>query len=351
LNESVHRPGEVWACGGQRAIAANDNFDIIRAMKLAVLALNGVFDTGLAAVLDTLTTANELAAALGIAAPTFEVSVIGLRRSVRTALGLQVPVQPPAALQRPDCVVVPAIGTKMPEPLLQALVRREVQDAAEQLRAWHAGGARMAAACIGGFVLAESGLLNGHEATTTWWLGPLFRQRYPAVQLDETRMLVPSGEFVTAGAAIGHLDLALWLVRQASPELAAVAARYLLVDARPSQAAYMIPDHLAHADPLVQRFERWARGRLAEGFSLDAAAAALATSKRTLQRRIEAVLGKSPLSYFQDLRVERAVHLLRTSRRDVEAIAAEVGYADGVTLRTLLRRRLGRGVRELRAPP
>jgi transcriptional regulator GlxA family with amidase domain len=64
---------------------------------------------------------------------------------------------------------------------------------------------------------------------------------------------------------------------------------------------------------------------------------------------MEAVLGKSPLLYFQDLRVEHAVHLLRTSPKNIEAIAAEVGYADGVTLRTLLRKRLGRGVRELRA--
>jgi len=318
-------------------------------MKLTVLALDGVFDTGLAAVLDTFGTANELAALQKLRVPRFDVRVVGLRKQVRTALGLRVPVQAVDPADRPDWVVVPAIGTKMPEQLLEALARREVRDAAEQLRVWHAKGARIAAACIGGFVLAESGLLQGHEATTTWWLGPLFRQRYPGVRLDESRMLVPSGEFVTAGAAIGHFDLALWLVRQASPELAAVAARYLIVDARPSQAPYMIPDHLAHADPLVERFERWARGRLAEGFSLDAAAQALATSKRTLQRRLEAVMGKSPLSYFQDLRVERAVHLLRTSHADIEKIAAEVGYADGVTLRTLLRRRLGRGVRELRA--
>jgi transcriptional regulator GlxA family with amidase domain len=260
-------------------------------------------------------------------------------------------VQPVDPADRPDWVVVPAPGTKMPEALLHALAQREARDAVAQLRAWHDDGARIAAACIGGFVLAETGLLQGHEATTSWWLGPLFRQRYPGVRLDESRMLVASGDFVTSGAAIGHLDLALWLVRQASPELAALAARYLIVDARPSQAPYMIPDHLAHADPLVQRFERWARGRLADGFSLDAAAQALATSKRTLQRRLEAVMGKSPLSYFQDLRVERALHLLRTSHADIETIAAEVGYADGVTLRTLLRKRLGRGVRELRAQP
>ena len=60
------------------------------------------------------------------------------------------------------------------------------------------------------------------------------------------------------------------------------------------------------------------------------------------------VLGKTPLSYFQDLRIERAVHLLRTGTESVDQIAAQIGYADGVTLRTLLRRKLGKGVRELR---
>jgi transcriptional regulator GlxA family with amidase domain len=68
-----------------------------------------------------------------------------------------------------------------------------------------------------------------------------------------------------------------------------------------------------------------------------------------LARRLRTVLGKSPLSYFQDLRVERAVHLLQTSTASVDRIASEIGYSDGVTLRTLLRRRLGRGVRELRS--
>jgi transcriptional regulator GlxA family with amidase domain len=75
--------------------------------------------------------------------------------------------------------------------------------------------------------------------------------------------------------------------------------------------------------------------------------AALATSARTLQRCCEAVLGKLPLSYFLYLRVERAQSLLHGSGLD--AFAAEVGYVDGATLRTLLRERLGRGARELRA--
>jgi AraC-like DNA-binding protein len=86
----------------------------------------------------------------------------------------------------------------------------------------------------------------------------------------------------------------------------------------------------------VHEFERWARRHLPEGFSLDHAAVELATSKRTLARRMQSVLGKTPLDYFQDLRIERTVHLLETSQASVDQIATEVGYAEGVTLRGLL---------------
>lgn len=315
-------------------------------MRVQVLALDDVFDLGLAAVLDALQTANELAPAAGLDAPVFDVQVIGMRRRVRSAQGFSVPVVTPGR-RRPDVLVVPALGIKMPGPLVKSLTRRDVVDAASFIAATGRAGARLCAACIGTFVLAESGALDGHAATTTWWLAPLFRQRYPAVQLEASRMVVPSGRVVTSGAALSHMDLALWLVRSVSPDLAALTARYLVVDTRPSQSAYAMTDHLAHSDPLVERFERWARRHLAERFSLDAAARAAGTSTRTLARRLAQVLGRSPLAYVHDLRVERAVHLLRTTTANVDAVAAAVGYADGVTLRTLLRRRQ-LGVRALR---
>jgi transcriptional regulator GlxA family with amidase domain len=317
-------------------------------MRIYLLALDGVFDTGLATVLDAFQTANELAEMSGLTSPRFDVSIVGVRKAVKTSQGLIVPVAPAPMRVVPDWVVVPAIGFKMPGPLQAALARSDVSDAGKTLRAWADRGAGTAAACIGTFVVAEAALLDNHDSTTTWWLAPLFRQRYPKVRLDESRMLVKSGKFITAGAALSHMDLALWLIRQKSPKLATLTANYLVVDSRPAQSAYILADHFAHSDPLVERFERWARGRLADGFSLEDAAAATASSKRTLARRLHAVLGKSPLSYFQDLRVERAVHLLKTTAENVEEIAAHVGYADGVTLRTLLRRRLGQGIREIR---
>ena len=313
-------------------------------VRIDVLALDGVFDTGLTALLDVFNTANQLS---GGKRP-LRVRTVGVRRRVHTDLGLLVPLHAAGDRDRPDVMVAPALGTKTPQALEAALQRRDVRDAVDLLRERSEGGVRMAAACTGTFMLAATGALDGLRATTTWWLAPFFRQLHPQVQLDESRMLVPAGDVVTAGAALAHLDLALWILRQHSPSAASLVARYLMMDERPSQAVYVISDHLAHADPLIERFEQWARERLAQGFSLTEAARAVGASERTLARHLKRVLGKTPLSYFQDMRIEHAVHRLQTGTPSVDTIAAEVGYADGVTLRTLLRRKLGRGVRELR---
>jgi transcriptional regulator GlxA family with amidase domain len=295
-------------------------------MRIYVLALSEVFDTGLSSLLDTFSTANALAESAGTSSTRFDVTIIGVRPRVLTSQGLSVPAQSASRLLHPDVVLVPAIGAKQPDTLRVALKRRETADAQALLRDWSAGGALIGAACTGTFILAGTSLLNGRHATTSWWLAPFFRERHPHVVLDESRMVVNASRFVTAGAALAHLDLALWLVRRRSPALAALTARYLVVDSRPSQAAFAIPDHLAHADPCVERFERWARRRLADGFSLDDAARAVATSPRTLTRRLQSVMGKSPLAYFQDLRVERAIHLLQTSNKSIDQIAPPVSY-------------------------
>jgi len=316
-------------------------------MRVNVLVLDDVFDLGLSAVLDAFQTANELAEMSGFSGERFDVRIVGATKSIKTSQGLIVPVQS-AGSKAPDCVVVPAIGFKMPEPLEAALARPDIEDAAVLLQHWARKGAMMTAACVGTFVMAESGLLDHQRATTTWWLAPMFRQRYPNVSLDESNMIVKSGRFVTAGAALSHMDLALWIIRRVSPQLAALTAKYLIVDSRPSQSAYALTDHLVHSDPIVQRFEDWARARLKHGFSLDDAAKAVGSSKRTLARHMQAVLGKSPLSYFQSLRVERAVHMLKTGNASVDEVAARVGYADGTTLRNLLRRRLKLGIKEIK---
>lgn len=314
-------------------------------MRIAILVLDGVFDTGLSVVLDTLETANALAER---GRTPFDVRVVGLRRAVRTHHGHRVDLAPVSDAPAPDVVVVPALGAKTIDAISASLERPDVLETRDLFAAWSRGRTRVAGACTATFVLASAGILDGGSATTTWWLAPVFRERFPRVSLDESRMIVESDRVITAGAALAHVDLALWLVRQSSPTLARATARHLVFDARPSQGAYTMPDHLAHSDPTVEKFEKWARRHLAD-FDLASAARAAGVSERTLERKVRAVLRRSPLGYVRDLRVEQALHELSTTRGTVDEIAERVGYKDAVTLRTLLKKKTGRGVKELRA--
>jgi len=102
-------------------------------MRVNVLVLDDVFDLGLSAVLDAFQTANELTEMSGLAVPRFDVKIAGVRRAVKTSQGLAVPLNA-TGWGAPDCVVVPAIGFKMPGPLEAALARPDIQDAAALLR-------------------------------------------------------------------------------------------------------------------------------------------------------------------------------------------------------------------------
>jgi transcriptional regulator GlxA family with amidase domain len=310
-------------------------------MRICLVVVDDVFDSGLTSLLDTFETANELG---GTAR--FEVTTASPRTRPQTHHGMRIPVEPLPS-RAPDLVIVPALACKQPETILAALARDDVREVIAML-ARLGRKTRLAAACTGTFVLGKSGVLDGRRATTSWWLGPTFRGEFPNVELEESRMVVGDERVLTAGAALAHFDLALAVIREHSPDLAANVARYLLLDDRASQAPFIAAAHVAHDDDIVKKFERRVRARLADSFELPKVAREIGTSERTLQRRVRAVLGRSPIAFVQDLRLERAVHLLRTTKRGVDEIASSVGYEDGSTLRALLRRRLRTGVRELR---
>jgi transcriptional regulator GlxA family with amidase domain len=231
------------------------------------------------------------------------------------------------------------MGAKEPERVLASVVSEDTRAVRDFISSSRAAGVRVAAACTSTFLLAEAGVLTGLTATTSWWLGPVFRKRYPAVRLDETRMLVSENGITTAGAALGHVDLALSIVMSRSPALAESVARHLLIDFRASQAAYAMPTLLASHHPLVAEFERWLRAHLDEPVTIARAAGALGVSERTLQRSVADTLGMSPMDFVQELRIDRSIHLLRTTTLAAEVIARRVGYHNAATLRQLMRRR------------
>jgi transcriptional regulator GlxA family with amidase domain len=313
-------------------------------MRVAVVPVTGCFTSGLSTLLDVLQTAEGLRRSLDADIPSIEVEILGVTDTIVTRNGLSVSVNRRIDLEGCgdfDVLVVPSLGAGANAAALEsALARDDIQCLTGVLRE-SAMPPTVAAACSGTFVLGQAGLLDGQVATTSWFLTSTFRQRFPRVGLDMSRMVVHSGPFVTAGAGFAHIDLALSLVSGLSRELAAMAARYLLVDERPSPSLDAAQSYLDSTDLVLAQFETWVRAHMAEPISIADAAEALGTTRKTLERHTRERAETTPHAIVQRLRIERAVHLRRTTELNMTQIARAVGYRNASTLRSLLRSAAG----------
>jgi transcriptional regulator GlxA family with amidase domain len=269
--------------------------------------------------------------------------------SVQLGQQVQLHARAEGALGAGDVLVLPGLGAATPREVAALLERTDVESGVALLARASAKGVLVAASCSATFVLAAAGLLDGRQATTTWWLGSTFSARFPRVTLRPDRMVVESSGVLTAGSAFAHADLMLAiLAHTVSPSLAHLVARYLVLDERASQARYMVMDHLHRADPVVHALEAFVAKNLERQLSIHDMAKATRTSPRTLARRVEEALGTTPHRFAQRLRVARAVHLLETTERSVDEIAASVGYADPAAFRRIFRRETGEAPRARR---
>ncbi|MBV7702581.1 helix-turn-helix domain-containing protein [Nocardia nova] len=321
-------------------------------MDVAIFVVDGVGDLGLAAVLEVFNTANLLVDDPELEPEPWRVHTVALGGSVRSGHGHLIPTTPLAEVPADiGPIIVPAVLAMDADAVVDLIAAPANRPVLERISQAHLAGTGLAAACTGTFFLAEAGVLDGLPATTSWWLGPAFRRRYPNVDLDEGRILCRSGHIATAAAALAHLDLALATVAGRSPAQAERAARMLLAGSGGEQRDYIVPQVIARGNSLVAAFERWVRGHIAEQFRITDAARELGVTVRSLQRATQAEIGMSPRDFVNEIRLERATRLLRTTNATVETVAARVGYLNAGTLRSLFRRRRGRSIAEVRATP
>ena len=311
----------------------------VHAMRFGLIALDGCFGSAVASVIDIVRVADGVRGDVDPHIDPIELAIVGPKRRVTTTTSMTLSVEHPLSECGDfDVVVVPALGTLTAAATNDALQSRDARSVIESLKRLDDATTQIAAACTGVFTVAETGRMHHRRATTSWFLGPEFRTRYPTVDLDLDTMVVVDRNLITAGAAFAHIDLALSLVRSISPDLAQHVARLLVIDERPSQAAFVAYEHLRHDDPIVVEFERLVRARLDEPLDIASVAQSLGTSRRTLERRVRAALNLTPLGFVQRLRTERARHLSATTDLTSAEIALRVGYANAETLRSLLRR-------------
>jgi transcriptional regulator GlxA family with amidase domain len=294
--------------------------------KVTVIEIEGCMTSSAAITHDVMATANQISGAKR--ASPFNVTTVrcGPRRNGAKVRGT-------------DLVVIPGLGTASADGLDEKLKSSACRRAGDMICEAFESGTAVAASCASTFLLAEARLLDGRRATTTWWLAPLFRHRYPEVELVTDRMVVADWPIATGGAAMAQMDLMLAVVsRFAGPSLARACANYLLLDERRSQAPFMAIAYLAGHDPKIAKAEKWVRDNIARDFAMEELAEAVALAPRTFARRTAATCNVSPIQFVQRIRVETARYLLETTRLSVEEIARQVGYAEPSTLRRLMRR-------------
>ena len=212
------------------------------------------------------------------------------------------------------------------------------------IREMHASGATVCSACTGGMLTAETGLLDGHEATVHWAADATFRARHPGVRLRPHEALVVSGEggrLVSSGAATAWHDLILYLVaRHVGPATAQAVARFHLLQWHPDgQAPFSVFDPVTdHGDAALLAAQRWVAEHHAVAGPVAEMQRLSGLAPRTFNRRFTAATGVTPIRYVQHIRIERAKRLLEATAESIEEISWAVGYEDPAAFRRLFKR-------------
>ena len=314
-----------------------------RPLRVSIVATPDAQVTPLSGLYEVLS-AFELLAGLepDLPAKPFEVEIVAARREpARGASGL--PIAPHRAVHevvRTDIAIVPLMMFAGPD--WQTGREPEVVD---WLRRMHYRGALLCSTCTGVLLLAETGLLNGWEATIHWAFAPTFRRNFPDVglRLEEVLITADSPErFVMTGGVTSWHDLALYLIsRYVGISAAQSMARLMLLHWHPEgQAPYIgfLPAR-DHGDAVVSDLQRWIEANLSTVNPIDGMTRRSGLSMRSLERRFLKATGHSPIAYVQNLRIETAKRRLERTMEPIEEISYGIGYDNPAFFRRLFKRR------------
>jgi transcriptional regulator GlxA family with amidase domain len=212
------------------------------------------------------------------------------------------------------------------------------------LQLQHSHGCYIANMCTGSFVTAQAGLLDNRCATTHWAFSEQFAQRFPAVNLQTERTVTDDGLVMCSGGSTSSSDLLLHLIRKfASPQLAAECAKKLLVDiSARSQTPYSSTTFkMNHSDADILKIQIWLEKHIIENINMEKVVEKFGLSMRNFIRRFKDATDQTPIQYLQNLRIEKAKHLLESSKLAFDQITLNTGYEDANSFRRLFREKVG----------
>ena len=277
-------------------------------------------------------------------APPFNVEIVAATHGLtHTSSGM--PIQATRSIDdvpSTDVIIVPSVIVERGE-----WCQGRYPSVVRWLTDMYANGAQMCSTCSGVLLLAETGLLEGKEATIHWIYAPTFRRNFPGVRLRLEKALVATGErsqFLMSGASTSWHDLILYLIAQhAGPTAAQGIAKFFAFQwhAEGLSPYVMFEPIMDHGDSVIREVQKWLNKHFSVASPIEQAVRQSGISERSFKRRFKKATGYTPIDYVQRLRVDEAKRRLERTSAPVDEIGWQVGYEDPTFFRRLFKRVTG----------
>lgn len=237
-----------------------------------------------------------------------------------------------------DLIIIPAI----PGDIVAGVEKN--MELADWIVQQHKRGAEVASLCVGAFLLAETGLLDGRKCTTHWSMVELFRNRYPQITVYPERIIIDENGIYSSGGAYSFLNLLLYLIDKfCGKDVALWASKMFEIDiSRSTQSPFMIFEtQKKHSDNAIQKAQQLIEQKVSDRITVQELADASAMSLRTFIRRFKAATGNTPIEYIQRTKIETAKRKLEEGSYTVNEIVYDLGYNDVKAFRNIFRKYTG----------
>jgi transcriptional regulator GlxA family with amidase domain len=305
-------------------------------MQVAILVLETAVIEAVADPRYMFTAVNEFLKSEG-KSPLFDVQLIGLNKEVKLADGLFT-IHTDATLKdakKPNLVIIPAVSGNL------SLAVEKNKAFLPWITEQYNNGAEVASLCLGAFVLAATGLMNGHRCSTHWLFANDFRNMYPEVDLVDNRIVTEQSGLYSSGGANSYWNLLLHLVEKyTNRNMAILASKFFVLDIdRHSQSPFQIfRGQKLHEDEDMVKVQDYIEANYTEKISVDDLCTKFGIGRRTFERRFKKATNNSIVEYMQRVKIEAAKRQLETGRKTVSEVMYEVGYNDTKAFRDLFKK-------------
>jgi len=306
---------------------------------LSILVPEGAMLGAVEGPLKLFTEVNGLLASMG-RDPLFNIQLVGLTKETKLNNGLFT-VHPELTVKdtiKTDLVIVPAVYGDMAKAL-------EINQAfIPWIQQQYKAGAEVASLCLGAFLLASTGLLDGKKCATHWLAATAFRQMFPEVTLVPDKIITDEKGIYSSGGAYSYLNLVLYIIEKyAGRDVAILCSKVFEIEIdRGSQSPFiMFNGQKEHEDEPIKKAQVFIEQNFQDKITVEQLAGMFAMGRRNLERRFKKATSNTVVEYIQRVKIEAAKLSLESSRENVNEVMYKVGYSDTKAFRTTFKKLTG----------